>query len=183
MNWMCRAGVALLFFSTSFSWGASFKIKNFREIPLSLEAVTGSSRLDYEIDQFFQARAASFPQVGDPYELQAGFLIAQLSFSSFFCSRMVNRDSQSPVEKRWAHGGVDFSKDLTQFEAPQLARLIEEYSQMFWMRSPDEFEAQALREMFGIIAQGQTHHGPLELVSVLSQFCGAFGDSLEFLRR
>lgn len=182
MNFMRRIlgiGMGVAFLAQS-AVAADVRIKNFRELPLSLEAVTGTSYKGTEIRSFHQARATQFPQYGQLSELGSTFLMAELSYSALFCEAMVVKDSKLSPDKRYAHKNIDFTKGHKQLTSSLQQELIEDYAGMFWGRSLDADEVTILNQLVDDLKA--EHPDTAESLRViLIQVCAVYGSSFDFL--
>ncbi len=120
------------------------RLKTFREFPGSLEAVTGSSSRQVEIFEYFKGNQNRLPQTGQKSEFTLSFILAELSYSSFFCQAMILRDQKLPPEERWAHRKIDWKVNPMNWSESLRKSILDEYAQLFWQRSLTVDESFAL---------------------------------------
>jgi len=157
-------------------------IKNFRELPMSLEHATGVSRFYADIFNFYNRNSNTFPQFGIFDELGSDFLFVNTSYASLFCNRMILSDKNKTPANRWIHTLLDFNQNPNQVPNDILIFTLNEYSQIFYQRDLEENEKNYFIELYKELPK-HIEQSPLSTHLLWLGICTTFGTSFDFLRK
>lgn len=155
-------------------------IQHVLQIPDTLESATGVSRSERHIKIYYDKNRGIFPKQGLLEEATSSYLLKQLSYAGLFCERMVAKDMFAPVERRWTHHSVDFSRSPYFWTISERKSLLEEYASLFWLQPLAQDDEDILLRTFAEFAatfEGQ----PKSTVNVLVGICSLFASSINHL--
>ncbi len=157
-----------------------YPVKNFLQIPYSLESSTGVSQKTPEILNYYNNQKGKFPQKGEMIEISVPGVLSQLSYGSLFCQKLVSNDSKLAPAGRWVHKEVDFTKKASTWSDSLYVSIFREYAEIFWQRSIETDELNILAEESKLLRA--TYPDTTEAVQpFLTSLCSVFAGSFSFL--
>ncbi len=166
--------LALLLVSTV-AFPKNLALKNFMEIFASLQVST-NLKADKELNGKFLDVRELLPQHGSIDEYTTPMQLGVVKISGDFCHKRVTTDAALQDGQRWLHHGVDFTKAPTVLNEKERLKVIYEYTDAFWQRSPTKEEETSLMNSFDALAKVTP-----DSKQFFSLFCIGFGSSLNFL--
>lgn len=157
-----------------------YRVNTVFDLPYLLESVTGVNQKETLIRTYFNNNKSKMPHQGSPYELTANFIMAQMTYSSLFCEKMIQNDQSKPPEQRWATKSVDYLKAPQQWIGQPLNDLFSDFSVLFWGRPLDPSERQImLEEWLDFLTEvpATPQSGPVALAGL----CSIYLSSPDFL--
>jgi hypothetical protein len=116
-----------------------------RKIPGVLASVTGVPYQRQEITNYYRSNSTRFPQFGKLQEVTPTFLVAELSYSSLFCSRWMDLEKTMGADQRLGFKAIDFAKPATQLQDEKTVQaLVLDLAQQIWLRAPTSDEVTLL---------------------------------------
>lgn len=150
-------------------------LKNFMEIYSSLQVSTNIKPDKILNAKYLEVREL-LPQNGLIVEYTTPMQLGLIKLAGDFCQRRVTQDAALGEADRWLHHGVDFAKAPSELTEKDRLKLIAEYADAFWQRTPTKEEEASLLASYGSLAA---------LISDSKMFfgfyCIAFGSSMNFL--
>lgn len=154
-------------------------LKNFREINASLEAVTGISSRDPDIQAIYRQVVSRLPLRGAVEEMSSPTVLAMTELSGVYCAKFVATEAAVDRTARRAFRALDFRTGATQLTAATRTMLFADLADRFWGREPTDAEIAALNTTVDETVAGTgAAASTLRLAHVL---CVVYATSLGFL--
>jgi hypothetical protein len=170
---------ALLGAATPSLAGDALALRNFREYPAALEAVTGVRMSDPEVAASYRRVATLLPITGDPGEMSSPMLLAATELAGVFCAKVVAVEAATTVPLRLLFKRVDFTRGPAQFGDADWRALVGDLSTAFYQRPADDDEALELVAALKLATPRAT--GPTDTPKVMTIACTMLATSLAFL--
>ncbi len=164
-------------------WAAqasNIPIKNFLQIPYALESATGVSAKTPDILTYYSNQKGKFPLRGELNEITVPEVLSQMSYASYFCSKMIATDANLPAAQRWVHKGFDFTVKPNNWSDAQIMSVFSDYAEIFWQRNLDSDEIDILKTE----VREMKKNFPNETASnagLLTSVCAAMAGSFAFI--
>jgi len=172
--------LALVVFAFQRAQAVEYPIKNFLQIPYSLESATGISQKIPEFVMFYNNHKSKLPQKGELNEITVPGVLTQLSYGSLFCQELVTSDSKFSPAGRWVHRQIDFTRKASEWSDANLVSLFSEYAEIFWQRSLEQEEVKILLEEGRSLWSAFPDQASSNLI-YLTTLCSVFAGSFSFL--
>lgn len=156
------------------------RIKNFREIFASYEAITGADEGDTELLELFKLTKDRLPRAGVPQEFGSPVVLGMTELAGGFCKKAIAREKAQSYGERLLFSDIDFARGTNQFSDFLVGKLADQLAISFWQREAKVSEKMALSKMISDLSTGDPM-AVVETEELLQVVCTTFGTSLAFL--
>lgn len=152
---------------------------NHRQLYNSLANKTKNDPTEGALISLFDADRRLLPENGDVGEVSNPTLFATTSAASFFCRKMIAKDSRlTEATQRVAHRQIDFRAGPSALTSEKVAALAKEYAQLFYARDPLPEEIEIINNLILESAVDRPDTAA-ETLNILTLACTAMTASLE----